>query len=117
MHSRRQSIVALFAPFLTTACVVGPNFKPPAPPPVSSYIATPQATIAATAGGPGGQAQHFISGADIPADWWSLFHSRPLNALIEQALANNADLKAAQAALRVAHENTLAQHGASERSH
>jgi len=112
LHSRRQSIVALFAPFLTTACVVGPNFKPPAPPPVSSYTATPQATIAATAGVPGGQAQHFISGADIPADWWSLFHWRPLNALIEQALANNADLKAAQAALRVAHENTLAQHGA-----
>jgi NodT family efflux transporter outer membrane factor (OMF) lipoprotein len=41
-----------------------------------------------------------------------LFHSRPLNALIEQALANNADLKAAQAALLVAHENTRAQRGA-----
>jgi NodT family efflux transporter outer membrane factor (OMF) lipoprotein len=32
--------------------------------------------------------------------------------LIEQALANNADLKAAQEALLVAHENTRAQHGA-----
>jgi NodT family efflux transporter outer membrane factor (OMF) lipoprotein len=32
--------------------------------------------------------------------------------LIEQALVSNADLKAAQAALLVAHENTLAQHGA-----
>jgi NodT family efflux transporter outer membrane factor (OMF) lipoprotein len=35
-----------------------------------------------------------------------------LNALIEQALANNADLKAAQAALLVAHENSRAQRGA-----
>ena len=35
-----------------------------------------------------------------------------LNELIEQALAHNADLKAAQAALLVAHENALAQRGA-----
>jgi NodT family efflux transporter outer membrane factor (OMF) lipoprotein len=41
-----------------------------------------------------------------------MFHSRQLNDLIEQALAHNADLKAAQAAILVAHENTLAQKGA-----
>ena len=68
-------------------------------------------TTAATPGVAGGEAQHFVSGADIPADWWTLFHSRALNALIEQALAHNADLKAAQAALLVAHENVLAQRG------
>src|SRR6185437_10835259 len=39
----------------------------------------------------------------------TLFHSRPLNDLIERSLANNPDLKAAQAALSVAHENVLAQ--------
>jgi len=104
--------VALVAPLLTTACVVGPNFKPPAPPAVSSYSATPPQPTAATAGVPGGQAQHFVTGADIPADWWTLFHSKRLNALIEEALARNADLKAAQAALLVAHENTKAQRGA-----
>ena len=60
----------------------------------------------------GGNAQHLISGADIPADWWTLFHSRALNELIEQALAHNPDLAAAQAALLVAHENTRAQRGA-----
>jgi NodT family efflux transporter outer membrane factor (OMF) lipoprotein len=110
--SRRTSAVALLAPLLATGCVVGPNFKAPAPPPVSSYTAVPPQTTAATPGVPGGTAQHFIAGADIPADWWTLFHSRPLNALIEQALAHNADLKAAQAALLVAHENTRAQKGA-----
>jgi NodT family efflux transporter outer membrane factor (OMF) lipoprotein len=112
LRSPRLSFFALAAPFLTTACVVGPNFHSPAPPAVSGYTATPQQTTAATPGVVGGQAQHFISGADIPADWWALFHSKELNALIEQALAHNADLKAAQAALLVAHENTLAQHGA-----
>jgi NodT family efflux transporter outer membrane factor (OMF) lipoprotein len=112
LRSPRLSFFALAAPFLTTACVVGPNFHSPAPPAVSGYTAKPQQTTAATPGVVGGQAQHFISGADIPADWWALFHSKELNALIEQALAHNADLKAAQAALLVAHENTLAQHGA-----
>ncbi|MDQ2971608.1 MAG: efflux transporter outer membrane subunit, partial [Pseudomonadota bacterium] len=60
----------------------------------------------------GGDAQRFAPGADISGDWWTLFHSKPLNALIDQALANNHDLKAAQAALSVARENTLAQRGA-----
>ena len=41
-----------------------------------------------------------------------MFHSKPLNELIEQSLTNNPDLKAAQAALSVARENVLAQRGA-----
>lgn len=111
--SRRLRMVALVAPLLTGACVVGPNFKPPAAPAVSSYTPAPEPpTTAATPGVPGGNAQHLVAGADIPAEWWTLFHSPELDALIAQALASNADLKAAQAALLVAHENTLAQHGA-----
>ena len=113
MDFRRLWGVAVFTPLLATGCVVGPDFKPPAAPPVSTYTATPPQTTEATPGVPGGQAQHFTAGADIPANWWTLFHSRALNALIEQALAHNADLKAAQAALLVAHENTLAGRGAS----
>jgi NodT family efflux transporter outer membrane factor (OMF) lipoprotein len=109
---RRPPAVVLALPLLTAGCVVGPNFRAPAPPAVSSYSAKPAETTAATRDVPGGNAQHFASGADIPADWWTLFHSKPLDALIEQGLANNPDLKAAQAALLVAHENTLAQHGA-----
>ena len=113
MQFSRLSSLALFAPLLTTACVVGPNFKRPAAPPVSTYTASPPQTTEATNGVAGGEAQSFVPGGEIPADWWTLFHSRPLNDLIEKALLNNADLKAAQAALLVAHENTRAQHGAS----
>ena len=104
---------AILAPLLAGGCVVGPNFKPPAPPPVSGYTQEQEhsQTTAAASGVPGGDAQHLLSGADIPADWWTLFHSKELNALIAQALAHNPDLAAAQAALLVAHENTLAQHG------
>ena len=112
LQSRRLSVLALFAPLFTGACVVGPNFKRPAPPAAASYTPQPLPPTQAVPGKPGGEAQHFVSGADIPADWWTVFHSQELNALIELALAHNADLQAAQAALLVAHENTLAQHGA-----
>ena len=93
--------------------MVGPSFKPPAPPSVLRYTEGQQPrTTAATPGVPGGNAQRLVPGADIPEDWWAMFHSRQLNDLVEQALAHNPDLKAAQAALLVAHENTRAQRGA-----
>lgn len=112
MSAARTSVAAFVAPLCLAACAVGPNFKPPAPPPVSQYAQKPAQATVATPGVPGGNAQRFLTGADIPAEWWALYHSKPLNDLIAQALAHNADLKAAQAALLVAHENTLAQKGA-----
>src|SRR5271170_2422291 len=93
-------------------CAVGPDFKPPAAPDVGSYGAGPLATTAATPNVDGGNAQRFVAGADLSGDWWTLFHSPALNELIERALANNHDLKAAQAALSEAREDVLAQRGA-----
>ena len=66
----------------------------------------------ATPGNGAGAAQRFQAGADIPGDWWQLFRSHPLDALIAAALKNNPGLQASQAALRVAHEDMLAQRGA-----
>ena len=103
-------LAATLACLLIAGCAVGPDFKPPAAPPISDYVAHPLTTTAASPV-PGGEAQRFVEGADIPGDWWTLFHSKPLNDLIEQALANNHDLKAAQAALSVARENVRAQRG------
>jgi len=93
-------------------CAVGPNFKRPAPPPGDSFVAAPLGTTTATTNVAGGQAQAFVAGMEIPAQWWQLFHSKPLNDLIERALTNNPDLKAAQQALVVAQENLKAQRGA-----
>lgn len=108
----RALLVALAAASLALAgCAAGPNFKPPAPPAVSGYTAHPPAKTVATSGVAGGDAQNFQQDGDIPGDWWTLFHSPPLDALIARALKNNHDLKAAQAALRVAHEDVLAQRG------
>jgi NodT family efflux transporter outer membrane factor (OMF) lipoprotein len=96
---------------INAGCAVGPDFKKPAAPDAGEYTAHPPATTVGTEGVSGGEAQRFVKGSDIAGDWWTLFHSKPLNDLIEQSLANNADLKAAQAALSVARENTLAGHG------
>ncbi len=92
-------------------CAVGPDFKKPAAPEVSGYTATPLAPTVSTGAVSGGEAQRFVAGADISSDWWTLFHSAPLNELIEQSLTNNPDLKAAQAALAAAREGVLAQRG------
>jgi NodT family efflux transporter outer membrane factor (OMF) lipoprotein len=109
--SRVLYLIAPLASLLIAGCAVGPDFKKPAAPDVSDYTAKPVSSTAASAGVAGGQAQRFTRGSGIPGDWWTLFHSEQLNALIEQSLKNNADLKAAQAALTVARENTLAQRG------
>jgi len=112
LASRTRLPLAALIALLTAGCVVGPDFKRPTAPEVDGYEAHPPTTTDATTNVAGGEAQHFAEGVDVPADWWTLFHSKPLNELIEQSLANNADLKAAQAALTVARENTLAGRGA-----
>jgi len=103
------SIIPLAA--LLAGCAVGPNFKKPAAPEVSGYTPASLSTTTGTTNVTGGEPQRFVSGSDIPGEWWTLFHSKPLNDLIERSLSNNPTLKAAQAALNVAKENVLAQRG------
>ncbi|HEV2284457.1 MAG TPA: efflux transporter outer membrane subunit, partial [Steroidobacteraceae bacterium] len=105
-----RACVAALGTLLAAACAVGPDFKRPAAPDADAYAASPAST-ASTAGVVGGEAQRFVPGGDIPADWWTLFHSAPLSALIEHSLTKNPDLKAAQAALAAAREGVLAQRG------
>jgi NodT family efflux transporter outer membrane factor (OMF) lipoprotein len=109
--SRVLPLIATLALLLASGCALGPNFKTPPAPDVSDYTARPLSTTAASTNGSGGEAQRFAKGIDISADWWTLFHSGPLNELIEQSITNNPDLKAAQAALSVAREDVLAQRG------
>ncbi|MGH8304107.1 MAG: efflux transporter outer membrane subunit [Steroidobacteraceae bacterium] len=102
---------AVAASLAATGCAVGPNFKRPAAPDVSDYTAYPLATTVSAGGVGGGEQQRFTRGKDISADWWTLFHSRALNELIEDSLTRNPDLRAAQAALSAAREDVLAQRG------
>jgi NodT family efflux transporter outer membrane factor (OMF) lipoprotein len=104
-------VTTVFTMTLMTGCAVGPNFKHPTAPDVDRYTPQPLPAQTASTGVKGGETQRFVQDMDIPGQWWTLFHSKSLNDLIEQALKANPDLKAAQAALRGAWENVYAQQG------
>ena len=108
MRANLRSLV-LAAVLLQGGCTLGPDFHAPAPPGTSSFTKEPLPTETESAPIAGGEAQRFISGADIPREWWTLFHSEPLNSLVREALRSNPTLPAAQAALRNAMENVRAQ--------
>ena len=110
--SRIARFIAISALLLTAGCAVGPRFKKPAAPDVGGYTPAPISTTSSTGNVAGGEAQHLVEGHDIPGEWWTLFHSQPLNDLIERSLKANPNIKSAQAALGVARENMLAQRGA-----
>lgn len=89
-------------------CAVGPDFQRPRAPEAAGYV--PGAAPAAPAGDIR-DGIRFEAGGDISAQWWTLFRSPALNALVDRALAANPDLAAAQAALRQARENVEVQRG------
>jgi NodT family efflux transporter outer membrane factor (OMF) lipoprotein len=103
---RRAALVACGALALS-GCMVGPNFQRPAPPKVAGFVPKDAERAPSTA-----DSQQIVQGMDIPARWWTVFHSTELDALVAQALAHNADLAAAEAALRQAKELLYAQRGA-----
>ncbi len=111
MHKMSLAAPILFASCLA-GCAVGPDFKTPDAPAVAGYTRDPLPSLTASAPADHGSAQRFVPDMDIPAEWWQVYHSEPLNKLIQDSIAANPNLTAAQAALRQAHENTLAQRGA-----
>jgi len=104
--------LALAALAALAGCAVGPDFETPAPPAVSGYTREPLPAQTTSADIPGGEAQRLVRDLDIPAQWWTLFHSPDLNRLIERAIKANPTIQSAQAALKVALENVYAQQGA-----
>jgi NodT family efflux transporter outer membrane factor (OMF) lipoprotein len=104
--------LAILMTGLLAGCVVGPDFTPPAAPQVTGYTPEPLGAQTVSAPTRGGQSQHFVRDLDLPGQWWTLFHSKALNSLVDKALAANPDLQAAQAALRAARHNVHAQEGA-----
>ncbi len=85
------------------ACAVGPDFHRPAPMATEGYT---QGRLASH-----DDAQSFVRGLDIPGQWWTLFHSPQINALIDRAFVANPSLQSAQAALLQSRENLYAQEG------
>lgn len=97
---------------LVAGCAAGPDFKRPEAPKVTAYSPKPLPERVSPADASGAPPQRFVPGMDIPAQWWTLFHSPQLSRLVERALKANPDLQAAQATLRQAQENAYAAEGA-----
>lgn len=97
----------------TTACMVGPNFYRPVPPPVTDYTAhpLPKQTVAVKGAGKSGKSQRFSYGQDIEDGWWELFHSKEINDLVCTGIYNSPTLDAAKAKLWEAQEILNVQFG------
>ncbi len=112
-------VMSLAVSSMISGCALGPDFKAPAAPLQSksdaagpySYSATPLASQTEATEGAAGVAQKWVVAENIPAQWWQVFHSSELDALIRSALSQSPDLASAQAALRQANENYTAFSG------
>jgi NodT family efflux transporter outer membrane factor (OMF) lipoprotein len=90
---------------LLCSCAVGPDFVQPDAPKINSYgvpDAGDQSGIAA---------QKIEPGANVPADWWTLFQSAQLNSMVQESITHNATLEAAIATLRQSLHNVQAGDG------
>ena len=98
--------------FVFWGCAVGPNFHHPDAPSIHHYTehALPKKTIATKTRA--GASQTFDEGQTIPQQWWTVFHSKALNKLVQEAIKGNPDMNAASASLKMAHASTMIQRSA-----
>lgn len=115
MSKRTQQIGGALLAFASAlaagGCAVGPRFTPPAPPITDGYIAGPLPEATAATPAHGGDPQRFQLGRELAGEWWTLFASPELDALMQDAMAHYPDIAAQQAALRAAWETVRAQEG------
>ncbi len=106
MSKARSALLLVLA---LAGCAVGPDFVRPAAPELSGYTAQPVPTEIASSTGAG--SQRLAPGRKIPAQWWELFHSRPLAEVLRAAIDGSRTIAAARATLAAARENVLAARG------
>jgi NodT family efflux transporter outer membrane factor (OMF) lipoprotein len=96
-----KAVPCLCLAVLAAGCTVGPDFRAPDPPQVDGYVAGPIAVP-------------LVPGRDIPAEWWSVFASPEIDALVQRALRGSPTLDQARARLVQARELRLARAGATQ---
>jgi NodT family efflux transporter outer membrane factor (OMF) lipoprotein len=106
----KTSAVAVAAALTVTACSFGPSGEPPATPSPPRYGAQAQPSKTVDAGG---VVQTFDVGATAVPQWWHLYRSDGLDALVDEGLRNSPTLAATQRTLAAAQEELRAQVGAS----
>ncbi|HEX7873822.1 MAG TPA: efflux transporter outer membrane subunit [Sphingobium sp.] len=105
MKTLRIGLLASPALLALSACAMGPQH-----PTTDISLAPPVAP--ATIAPVNGPAQTIEPGAIVQADWWRLFGSASLDALVDKALVANNDLAVADANLRQAREQAKVANGA-----
>ena len=102
-------VVSLLAmTLIVSGCAVGPNFVRPAPPDTDRYTRELQSEATVTAND---QTQHFISSDALIPQWWKLFKSPDLNAVVNKAMANNPTLQVSEANLLQSQDSMRAGYG------
>ncbi|WP_292223405.1 efflux transporter outer membrane subunit [Brevundimonas sp.] len=100
----RLSVIGVLAVGGLAGCAVGPNFQRP--------VLTDEGDWSHSSGAVADMARTMDASATVPDQWWSLFGSAQLDALVTEALRANPDLKAADATLRQARAQLRAARGA-----
>ncbi|WP_175962935.1 efflux transporter outer membrane subunit [Burkholderia pyrrocinia] len=104
------SVLAMSAALGLSGCAMAPSGTPPAMPSPAHYGATPQAPRTVEAAG---VAQQFDVGAAPVPQWWRLYRSSALDALVDEGLRANPTLAATEKTLAAAQQELRAQIGAS----
>jgi NodT family efflux transporter outer membrane factor (OMF) lipoprotein len=94
----------VLAPGLLPGCLVGPDFKPPAPPSTTRYTFPDETKAPDGDAGPAAPRQTIELGERVEGDWWTLFRSPDLDLLVKQAVAGSRTLESAKARLAQAQE-------------
>ena len=89
---------------LLSGCAVGPNFVIPETPEGAGYAAGKLPNVTQSAPAAGGASQQLATERDVPGEWWRLFRSKQISALVAEAVQNHPNVAAAEAALRQARE-------------
>jgi NodT family efflux transporter outer membrane factor (OMF) lipoprotein len=110
-RSAAPALIALVCAAVAGGCAVGPRYQKPLAPEDAAYAPAPLPEASASAPVRGGDVQRFINGRDLPFEWWQMFRSPALDALVAQAFKGNPTVTAAQAALAQAQELVRAQRG------
>lgn len=108
-----SSLAALACVALLAGCKQGPNLFSPKPPEETGYTAPDAAVPPPDAPGlKSHAAQRIAIGAKVKADWWTLFHSQPLDGVMREAFRDSPTIQQATATLAQGRELTVAAAGA-----
>jgi NodT family efflux transporter outer membrane factor (OMF) lipoprotein len=108
-NSGSKIVAVLGLAGVLAGCKVGPDFKRPEPPRVERYTAQ---RLQLESGTTPILDQQIAAGEDPGREWWHLFHSDALDAVVKSALEGNRTLVAANATLAQARALANAQAGA-----